>query len=82
MFIPTTTTPPARAREWRIRESSLRSLAKVAEYLAGVEFPARRVPVRHEPTAVTKLRIERGHLLAAAGLQDLVGERVAFRGAA
>ena len=45
--------------------------AKVADYLVGVEFPARRVPADREPTAVTKLRIERGHLLAAAGLQDL-----------
>jgi len=51
---------------------------KVAEYLAGVEFPARRVPVGHEPTAVTKLRIERGHLLAAAGLQDLSESELRF----
>jgi len=52
--------------------------AKVAEYLAGVEFPARRVPVDREPTAVTKLRIERGHLLAAAGLQDLSESELRF----
>ena len=44
---------------------------KVMEYLAGIEFPARRVTAEREPTAVTKLRLERGRLLAAAGLQDL-----------
>jgi soluble lytic murein transglycosylase len=52
--------------------------AKVTEYLAGVEFPARRERVDREPTAVTKLRIERGHLLAAAGLQDLAESELRF----
>ena len=52
--------------------------AKVAQYLAGVEFPARRERVDHEPTAVTKLRIERGHLLAAAGLQDLAESELRY----
>jgi len=36
------------------------------------------VPVDREPTAVTKLRIERGHLLAAAGLQDLSESELRF----
>ena len=52
--------------------------AKVTEYLAGVEFPARRAPVGREPTAVTKLRMERGQLLAAAGLQDLSESELRF----
>jgi len=52
--------------------------AKVTEYLAGVEFPARRVPTGREPTALTKLRLERGRLLAAAGLQDLAESELRF----
>ncbi len=52
--------------------------AKVAEHLAGIEFPVRRVTTEHEPSAVTRLRIERGHLLAAAGLQDLAESELRY----
>ncbi len=52
--------------------------AKVAEYLAGIEFPVRRVTPEGEPNAVTRLRIERGRLLAAAGLQDLAESELRF----
>ncbi len=52
--------------------------SKVVEYLAGIEFPARRTPADHEPSAVTKLRIERGRLLAAAGLQELSEAELRF----
>ena len=51
---------------------------KVVEYLAGIEFPTHRVPAEREPSAVTKLRIERGRLLAAAGLQDLAERELRF----
>jgi len=52
--------------------------AKVAEYLAGVELPAKRPRTDREPTALTKLRLERGQLLAAAGLQDLAESELRF----
>ncbi len=51
---------------------------KVDEALARIEFPERRPPAEREPTAVTKLRIERAHLLAAAGLQDLAESELRF----
>jgi len=54
------------------------SSAKVAEALSRVEFPERRVPAEREPTVVTKLRIERAHLLSAAGLQDLAEGELRF----
>jgi soluble lytic murein transglycosylase len=54
------------------------SSPKVAETLARIEFPERRVPAEREPTAVTKLRIERAHLLAAAGFQDLAESELRF----
>lgn len=52
--------------------------AKVAEYLAGIDFPVHRVTLEGEPNAVTRLRIERGRLLAAAGLQDLAESELRF----
>jgi soluble lytic murein transglycosylase len=54
------------------------SSAKVVESLARIEFPARRVSAEREPTTVTRLRIERAHLLAAAGLQDLAESELRF----
>jgi soluble lytic murein transglycosylase len=54
------------------------SSPKVADALARIEFPERRVPAELEPTAVTKLRIERAHLLSAAGLQDLAESELRF----
>jgi soluble lytic murein transglycosylase len=54
------------------------SSAKVVQSLARIEFPARRVPAEREPSAVTRLRIERAHLLAVAGLQDLAESELRF----
>ncbi len=54
------------------------SSAKIVEALSRIEFPERRVPAEREPTAATKLRIERAHLLAAAGLQDLAEGELRF----
>jgi soluble lytic murein transglycosylase len=51
---------------------------RTSEYLAGIEFPARRVPSDREPNAVTRLRIERARLLSAAGLQDLAEGELRF----
>jgi soluble lytic murein transglycosylase len=69
-----------RARE-RLADAKIvaaQSSPKVAEALTRIEFPERRVPAEREPTAVTKLRIERSHLLAAAGFQDLAESELRF----
>src|SRR5579864_3267810 len=52
--------------------------AKVVEYLNGIPFPERRVPSEREPTAATRLRIERARLLLSAGLQDLAETELRF----
>jgi len=68
----------ARERLADTRMVAAQPSAKVAEYLAGIEFPARRVPAEGEPSAVTRLRMERGRLLAAAGLQELAESELRF----
>ncbi|HKX00782.1 MAG TPA: transglycosylase SLT domain-containing protein [Bryobacteraceae bacterium] len=52
--------------------------AKVVEYLNTVSFPERRVPAGLEPSATTRVRIERARLLLSAGLQDLAEGELRF----
>jgi len=69
-----------RARE-RLADTKLVAAepsATVVQYLNGLPFPERRVPAGQELSSVTKLRIERARLLAAAGLQDLAEAELRF----
>jgi soluble lytic murein transglycosylase len=69
-----------RARE-RLAEPKLVAAepsTKVAQYLGGIAFSERRVSTDHELSATTRLRIERAHLLAAAGLSDLAESELRF----
>ncbi|HUA20814.1 MAG TPA: transglycosylase SLT domain-containing protein [Bryobacteraceae bacterium] len=50
----------------------------VLRFLASVQFPNRRVPENFVANAVTKQRIERAHLLARAGLDDLAVAELRF----
>jgi len=50
----------------------------VIRFLAGIQFPNRRVPESFDATAITKQRIERAHLLASAGLDDLAEAELRF----
>jgi len=51
---------------------------KVVQYLNGIPFPEHRVPGERELSAATRLRIERAHLLASAGLSDLAENELRF----
>jgi soluble lytic murein transglycosylase len=69
-----------RARE-RLADTKLVAAepsAKIVQYLNGLPFPERRVPAGQDLSSVTKLRIERARLLAAAGLQDLAEAELRF----
>ena len=69
-----------RARE-RLADTKLVAAepsAKVVQYLNGLPFPERRVPAGQELSSITKLRIERARLLAAAGLSDLAEAELRF----
>jgi soluble lytic murein transglycosylase len=69
-----------RARE-RLADTKLVAAepsATVVQYLNGLPFPERRVPAGQELSSVTKLRIERARLLAAAGLPDLAEAELRF----
>jgi len=50
----------------------------VRGFLNGVAWPVRRRPETFEPTAATLARIERGRLLASAGLVDLRDRELRF----
>jgi soluble lytic murein transglycosylase len=47
-------------------------------FLAGINFPVRPEPPSYEPSAETKARIERAHLLSAAGLTKLAEAELRF----
>ena len=68
------------ARE-RVAEGDLSSAApdeKTTEWLSGLEFPTHERMAIEEPTAATKLRIEKTRLLIAAGFPDFAESEVRF----
>jgi soluble lytic murein transglycosylase len=52
--------------------------AKVVQHLSAIAFGERREPTGREASPVTRLRIERARLLAAAGFDDLAESELRF----
>ncbi len=52
--------------------------AAVRQFLNGVVWPVWRVEKKFDPTPATQARLDRAHLLAAAGLEDLAEDELRY----
>jgi soluble lytic murein transglycosylase len=62
----------------RVTELSVAPSPATTQFLRGIAFPKRSRILNFDPNPVTKLRIERAHLLLSAGLDDLAEGELRF----